>query len=94
MEFWGGFAVGFITPLFGVAVLFEIFPALYQLELIDYRATRFLLLRVGTFGLILNAGIFALALNFNKEKVAYGILNACVIYVIALFVFWLWPSSV
>lgn len=75
-----GWLIGAMTPLFAFAVLWEIYPELPAIEKLDERLWAYLLTRVAIFGVIINAGIFALALRTNHESLAKGVLFPSVIY--------------
>ena len=79
-----GFLFGLLTPLFGFAVFLQIYPSLYTVTHWNDPAWQLILTRLTTFGVMLNALIFFVALRLGKESVAKGVLVACVAYLIPL----------
>ena len=75
-----GFIFGILTPIFGFAVFLQIYPSLYTVTEWNDPAWQLILVRLATFGVMLNAVVFFLALRLNKEAVAKGVLAACVTY--------------
>lgn len=86
VEWVFGFLFGILTPLFGLAIFFQIFPELKTVVEWNDPAWQLILVRLTTFGVILNAFVFFLALRFNKEPVAMGVLWACGVYLVPLLI--------
>lgn len=82
-----GFVVGFLTPIFGITVMYDIYPDLQNINLLEDNTLKILITRVSTFGVIINAGLFFLGLQMNREKAAKGVLSASLIYVILIVVY-------
>lgn len=75
-----GFFFGALTPLFGMAIFVQIYPVLETVDNWQDAAWQIILMRLATFGVMMNVGVFFLALKFNKDKIAMGVLWACVLY--------------
>jgi uncharacterized membrane protein len=82
-----GFLVGVLTPVFGITVMYDIYPELQRIDAIENDALKIIITRVSTFGLILNAILFFTAIQLNRDKAASGILSACIIFVFLLIVY-------
>ena len=72
--------------MFGMAVFLQIYPVLKTVDTWNDPAWQLILLRLFTFGVMLNALIFFVALRFNKESIAKGVLWACAVYLVPLLV--------
>ncbi len=84
---WGfGFLFGMLTPLFGLAIFFQAFPELKTVGEWNDPAWQLILVRLTTFGVIMNAVVFFLALRMNKESIAMGVLWACGVYLVPLLI--------
>jgi hypothetical protein len=86
LEWAFGFLFGILTPLFGLAVFFQVFPELKTVGEWRDPAWQLILVRLTTFGVIMNAAMFFLALYLNKEAIAMGILWACGVYLAPLLI--------
>lgn len=80
VEWLLGFFFGILTPIFGIAIFIQIYPVLTTVTEWRDPSWQLILIRLGTFGVAMNAGVFFLALKFNKEKIAMGVLWACLLY--------------
>ncbi len=81
-----GFLFGLLTPVFGFAVFLQIYPSLYTVTEWNDPAWQLILVRLTTFGVMLNALIFFLALRLGKDSIGKGVLWACVCYLVPLVV--------
>ena len=81
-----GFLFGLLTPLFGFAVFLQIYPSLYTVTEWNDPAWQIILTRLTTFGVMLNALLFFVALRLSKDSVAMGVLVACGCYLVPLIV--------
>lgn len=84
VEWAFGFVFGVLTPLFGVAVFLQIYPMLATVTHWNDPALQLILVRLTTFGVMLNALVFFVALRFGKEAIAMGLLWACGAYLVPL----------
>ncbi len=84
LEWFFGFIFGLLTPLFGIAVFLQIYPILLTVTEWYDPAWQLILVRLATFGVMLNAIVFFIALRFNKESIAKGVLWACAVYLVPL----------
>jgi hypothetical protein len=81
-EWFAGFIIGIMAPLFGAAVFISVFPALRTVTHWDDPAWQLILLRLSTFSIGLNALLFFFALRMDKESVARGILWASALFIV------------
>jgi len=81
-----GFIFGLLTPLFGMAVFLQVYPMLATVNNWNDPAWQLILIRLTTFGVMLNALVFFIALRFNKEAIAKGVLWACGAYLLPLLI--------
>jgi hypothetical protein len=79
-----GFFFGLLTPIFGIAIFMQIYPVLATVTEWRDPSWQLILIRLGTFGVMMNVAVFFLALKFDKEKIAMGILWVCVLYLALL----------
>ncbi len=84
-----GAVIGLSTPWFVWAVIRKIYPDLPPAASIESDLWAFLLLRLFTFGVLINAGLFFTALAAKREGMALGLLTASLLYVLGV-VFWRW----
>lgn len=82
-----GVLIAVSTPLFSVALAMEAFPILKEISDIHNAAWTIIATRAITFAAIINAALFFIALNFNRERVAKGVLHGCLPAVVALIYF-------
>lgn len=75
-----GFLFGMLTPIFGIAIFVQIYPVLETVTEWRDPSWQLILIRLGTFGVMMNTAVFFFALKFNKEKIAMGVLWACLLY--------------
>ena len=87
IDFIAGLLVGLGAPLFSIAVALEAFPVLQDVGDVTNPAWQLVTMRAISFGTIINAILFFTALNFERERVARGILTSCVPSVIAVIYF-------
>ena len=73
--------------MFSIAVALETYPVLKELGDVTNPAWRLIVMRAITFGIIINAVLFFTALNFDKDRVARGILISCLPTVAAVVYF-------
>jgi len=66
--------------MFGIAIFTQIYPVLNEVNDWNDPARQIILMRLSTFGVMMNVAVFFLSLRFNKDKIAMGVLWACVIY--------------
>jgi len=76
IETFIGFFVGVIAPVFAMVMFFEINPEYKMYDNFDPESFKELIFKISFFGLLLNVGIFFLALKFNKDSLAQGVLYA------------------
>jgi Co/Zn/Cd efflux system component len=79
-----GIFVGLCVPLFGLAIVYEAYPALRAVERFDYMLFKDILTKVTTIGLVMNGLLFFLVLRFGAERMARGILYACLMFLMGL----------
>jgi hypothetical protein len=87
IDFIAGLLVGLGAPLFSIAVALEAFPVLQDVGDITNPAWNLVTMRAISFGAIINAILFFTALNFDRDRVARGILTSCIPSVIAVIYF-------
>lgn len=87
LDFWLGFLVGLASPVFAVALALDQFPVLKELDDVANPAWNLIVMRAISFGAVVNAAIFFIALSFDRERVSRGILVACIPSVLAVFYF-------
>lgn len=81
-----GFLFGLLAPVFAMVIFVEMYPALKTVRSWADPAWKHLVIQITTFGVIMNAGMFFVALRLNKERVANGVMVICIIYLILLVV--------
>ncbi len=79
-----GFVFGLLTPIFGMAIFLQIYPVLETVTEWNDPSWQLILMRLATFGIMLNVLVFFMSLKFNKEKIAMGVLWACTIYIVVI----------
>ena len=87
VDFIAGLLVGLGAPLFSIAVALEAFPVLQDVGDITNPAWNLVTMRAISFGAIINAILFFTAFNFDRDRVARGILTSCIPSVIAVIYF-------
>lgn len=87
LDYFAGFIVGIGAPIFSMAIALENYPMLADIGDIGNPAWRLVVMRAITFGVIINAVLFFTAINFEKDRVARGILLSCLPSVAAIVLF-------
>lgn len=87
LDYFAGFFVGIGAPIFSISIALENYPMLVDIGYIDNPTWRFVVMRAITFGVIINAVLFFTAINFEKDRVARGILLSCLPSVAAVVLF-------
>jgi len=87
LDYFAGFFVGIGAPIFSIAIALENYPMLADIGDIGNPAWRLVVMRAITFGVIINAVLFFTAINFEKDRVARGILLSCLPSVAAVVLF-------
>lgn len=87
LDYFAGFTVGIGAPIFSIAIALENYPMLADIGDIGNPAWRLVVMRAITFGVIINAVLFFTAINFEKDRVARGILLSCLPSVAAIVLF-------
>ena len=87
LDYFAGFFVGIGAPIFSIAIALENYPMLADIVDIGNPAWRLVVMRAITFGVIINAVLFFTAINFEKDRVARGILLSCLPSVAAVVLF-------
>lgn len=87
LDYFAGFFVGIGAPIFSIAIALENYPMLADIGDIGNPAWRLVVMRAITFGVIINAVLFFSAINFEKDRVARGILLSCLPSVAAIVLF-------
>jgi hypothetical protein len=87
LDYFAGFFVGIGAPVFSIAIALENYPMLADIGDIGSPAWRLVVMRAITFGVIINAVLFFTAINFEKDRVARGILLSCLPSVAAVVLF-------
>jgi|TARA_B100000497_G_scaffold123383_2_gene155952 hypothetical protein len=87
IDYFAGFFVGIGAPIFSIAIAIDNYPMLADIGDIDNPAWRLVVMRAITFGVIINAVLFFTAINFEKDRVARGILLSCLPSVAAIILF-------
>jgi hypothetical protein len=87
LDYFAGFIVGIGAPIFSIAIALENYPMLADIGDIGNPAWRLVVMRAITFGVIINAVLFFTAINFEKDRVARGILLSCLPSVAAIVLF-------
>lgn len=82
-----GIFIGLIMPLFGVYLMLDLRPELLGIQRFEGVIVKQVNVQIITLGMIINAGLFFVALRLNKEDVGQGILSISVIYLVAIFVY-------
>jgi len=87
LDYFAGFFVGIGAPIFSIAIALENYPMLADIGDVGNPAWRLVVMRAITFGVIINAVLFFTAINFEKDRVARGILLSCLPSVAAIVLF-------
>jgi len=87
LDYFAGFFVSIGAPIFSIAIALENYPMLADIGDIGNPAWRLVVMRAITFGVIINAVLFFTAINFEKDRVARGILLSCLPSVAAIVLF-------
>ena len=82
-----GFIVGIGAPIFSIAIALETFPVLQEIGDVTNPAWRLIVMRAISFGVIINAALFFIAITWGRENVSKGILFSCIPSVIAVVYF-------
>lgn len=75
-----------LTPIFGSAILLELYPNI-DLDELDNYSLNTVIVRLLTFAVLINAGLFFLALRLNREGLGRGVLMGTLIVAIAIIYF-------
>lgn len=70
-----------------MAIALETFPVLQEVGDVTNPAWRLIVMRAISFGVIINAALFFIAMNFGRDNVSKGILISCVPSVLAVVYF-------
>jgi len=70
-----------------MAIALETFPVLQEVDDVANPAWRLIVMRAISFGVIINAALFFIAMNFGSDNVSKGILISCVPSVLAVVYF-------
>ena len=87
IEFVIGFFMGIICPIFGMVLFFEIKPEYSMYENFDPESFKELVFKISFIGLLLDMGLFAAALQFNKESIAKGVVWATFLFLTCAIVY-------
>jgi hypothetical protein len=87
IDYFAGFIVGLGAPVFSIAIALDNYPMLADVGDLGNPACRLVVMRAITFGVIINAILFFTAINFEKDRVARGILLSCLPSVAAIILF-------
>ena len=87
IDYFAGFIVGLGAPVFSIAIALDNYPMLADAGDLGNPAWRLVVMRAITFGVIINAILFFTAINFEKDRVARGILLSCLPSVAAIILF-------
>lgn len=87
IDYLAGFFVGIGAPIFSIAIALDNYPMLADVGDLSNPAWRLVVMRAITFGVIINAILFFTAINFEKDRVARGILLSCLPSVAAVILF-------
>lgn len=82
-----GFVMGIVCPIFGMVMFFEIKPEYAMYDNFDPEAFKELIFKISFIGVLLDMGLFALALQFNKDSVARGVLWATFLFLAGAIVY-------
>ena len=87
VEWTMGFAAGLLAPIFGLFVFISNNPEIKNGEFENMEAFQSLIFQIVSVGLILNMGLFFVALKFDKEIISKGVMHASVVFLIAIVVY-------
>ncbi len=82
-----GIFIGLIMPLFGVYLMLDLRPELLGIQRFEGEVVKQVNVQIITLGMIINVGLFFIALKLNKEEVGRGILFMSVLYLVAVFIY-------
>ncbi len=82
-----GIFIGLIMPIFGVYLMLDLRPELLGIQRFEGEVVKQVNVQVITLGLIINAGLFFVALRLDKEEAGRGILLMSVLYLVAVFIY-------
>lgn len=78
--------MGVLTPLFGVAILREYYPNV-DVNNLEASTIKYLAVRLFTFAVIINAGMFFLTLKLNRESMSRGVLIGTLLIALTILYF-------
>jgi uncharacterized membrane protein YozB (DUF420 family) len=87
LQFGIGFILGLIMPPLGFWLVLQLRPELSGIQKFDHEIVKQLNLELISLGMLLNAAIFFVALQFEAEKLGRGILLASVLVLLILFIY-------
>tara|TARA_B100000900_G_scaffold396705_1_gene396230 strand:+ start:1300 stop:1596 length:297 start_codon:yes stop_codon:yes gene_type:complete len=87
IDYLVGFVVGIGAPIFSIAIALDNYPMLADVGDFGNPAWRLVVMRAITFGVIINAILFFTAINFQKDRVARGVLLSCLPSIAAIILF-------
>ncbi|MGB0177616.1 MAG: hypothetical protein ACPF9D_10650 [Owenweeksia sp.] len=82
-----GLLTGAIMPVLGIFLVLDARPELVGLQRFEGEIVKHVNTQIITLGIIINAALFFIFLQFNKEDISRGILFASVVYLILIFVY-------
>lgn len=68
-------------------MMYQFYPELGRIDMLENASLRVIITRVSTFGLILNAGLFFLSIQLERDRVAKGLLYSTLIYIFLLILY-------
>lgn len=74
-------------PLLGVYLMLDTRPELVGIQKFEGDIVKQVNVKIITLGMIINAGLFFVALQLNKEEAGRGILMSSVLYLIGIFIY-------
>ncbi len=82
-----GIFVGLIMPVIGVYLMLDLRPELLGIQRFEGVIVKQVNVQIITLGMIINAGLFFIALRLDREEIGRGILFMSVLYLVAIFVY-------
>tara|TARA_B100000678_G_C18207398_1_gene501952 strand:- start:1312 stop:1605 length:294 start_codon:yes stop_codon:yes gene_type:complete len=82
-----GLLMGIIMPILGIFLVLDARPELVGLQRFEGEVVKHVNTQIITLGIIINAALFFVFLQFNKEDISRGILFASVVYLVGIFVY-------
>lgn len=82
-----GIIIGLLMPLLGVYLMLDTRPELVGIQKFEGDIVKQVNVKIITLGMIINAGLFFVALQLNKEEAGRGILMSSVLYLIGIFIY-------